>query len=209
MSKRRRSDGFTEPQRQWILARDSVDGKRTCQLCGDDAAYQYEVHHIIPWRWASTVLNWTLERVNNPTNGITLCKECHVGDPNNSVHPDWARGMSKYGEVKNQNPGEEKKVVNSIFAFRDDLCRKQLPYWNTAHDNTMVMIAIVNTMEYIAEGNEIYPITKPREGGIRKKIVKEHKETVVEKVILKEKGNVDIVTPNFQGSMLSYLAINK
>lgn len=200
-SKRRRSDGFNEPQRQWILARDS----RTCQLCGEDSeSATYEVHHIIPWRWASTVLHWTLERVNNPMNGITLCKECHVGNANNSIHPDWARGMQMYHE--------DKKITNKIFAARDDLCRKEMPYWNTVHDNTMVMIAVQNTMEYIAEGNGIYPISKPQEGGIRKKPI--HK-AIPKKEVSNEEVRPAIIHKDIQSiakpvqSLTQFLARNK
>lgn len=138
--KRRRSDGFTEPQRQWILNRDG----RVCQLCGEES--ELHVHHIVPWRWAATVLMWTLERVNNPTNGIVLCKQCHISG-RSAIHPDIQRANSSYKD--------DKTVYNKVFAARDELCRRQMPYWMVAHDNTMAVVAVMNTLRYVAEGN--YP----------------------------------------------------
>src|SRR5574343_446234 len=114
--KRRRNDGFTDQQRHWILARDN----HQCQLCGYGSDLQ--VHHITPWRWAATVLRWTLERVNNPTNGIVLCKECHISG-RSAIHPDIQRANSSYKE--------DKTVYNKVFASRDELCRRQMEYWMT------------------------------------------------------------------------------
>lgn len=136
--KRGRNDGFTDAQRKWIKNRDAGE----CQLCG--STDQLEVHHITPWRWAATVLHWDMVRVNLPTNGITLCQQCHSRG-NNAIHPDWARATHKYQD--------DKKIYDQVFAVRDDLCRKQQPYWMTAHDNRLTTIAVKRTMQFIADGN--------------------------------------------------------
>jgi len=143
--KRTRNDGFSEPQRQWILSRDD----RMCQLCGaKENGVQFHVHHIIPWRFAMTVLRWTIERVNNPTNGISLCKQCHLGDEN-SIHPDIAHAARAYHE--------DKSSYSKVFSERDHLCRKDMPYWNVAYDNKMAVLAVKNTCCYIAAGNPPTP----------------------------------------------------
>lgn len=143
--KRKRSDGFTEPQRQWILARDD----HACQLCSSDVSLQ--VHHIVPWRWAATVLMWTLERVNNPTNGIVLCKECHISG-RSAIHADIARANTQYKD--------DKAIYSKVFAARDELCRRQMPYWCVAYDNQMSVTAVMNTLRYVSEGNYPTPWNK-------------------------------------------------
>lgn len=143
--KRTKSDGFSDEQRKWIRNRDG----NVCQLCGD--AKDLHVHHISPWRYSASVLHWTLERVNAPTNGITLCKMCHIGDEN-SIHPDIARASRTYHTNKNS--------YSDVFAERDNLCRRQMPYWNVAYDNQMAVTAMQNTLRYVSEGNYPTPWTK-------------------------------------------------
>ncbi len=199
--KKRRNDGFTQGQRKWLLGRDG-----SCVLCGNNI--KLECHHLVPFRFAMNVLRWTLERTNSPTNGVVLCLTCHRGDEN-SIHPDTARAGKMYHT--------DKQIYNKMFAKRDELCRSGLVYWNQSFDNILSEIATRNTLCYVAKGAPIDVWTNGKDYKVAKFLLTdeveeeeiEHKETVVEKVILKPKGNVDIVTPNFQGSMLSYLAKNK
>jgi len=135
--KRRSSDGFTMQQRKWIIARDG--GK--CQLCNGYELLQ--VHHIVPWRFAVRVYKWTLDRVNNPTNGITLCKPCHVGGTK-SIHPDTMIANRAYRTNKNS--------YHEMFDKRDALCRQGRPYWNTKYDNLMAVLAIGNMINHVARG---------------------------------------------------------
>jgi len=63
---------ITRQQRQWILKRDNY----TFQLCGKIKRGRLHVHHIIAFSYAY-FLGWSMERINNPTNLITLCVPCH------------------------------------------------------------------------------------------------------------------------------------
>ena len=130
-----RRGGFTPKQREWIKKR---DGDK-CVLCG--AQNDLQVHHVVPYRNAMTVLGWTLERTNLPTNGITVCVKCHNGkkrnDWSNAIHPDMEYCRRMYAE--------DKHSYEKVFMKRDDLCRENKKYWNPAHDNWLAYVAVRNT----------------------------------------------------------------
>ena len=63
---------LTNEQRKWVLKRDNY----TCQLCQKIKGGHLHCHHIVAFSYAY-FLGWSIERINNPTNLITLCLPCH------------------------------------------------------------------------------------------------------------------------------------
>jgi len=111
------------------------------------------VHHQTPFRWAVTVLGWTIERTNLPTNGVTLCASCHNGvkaqDYNSAIHPDNEFARKMYAE--------DRRSFDKMFAKRDDLCRDRVIYWNPTHDNRLAVIAVTNMISYLLENADDPP----------------------------------------------------
>jgi len=81
--------GFTQAQRQWILARDG----NQCQFYSFNgfkwvrckAVVSLQVHHIIARGWSKYHMPDNFQ-LNGSMNGISLCVMHHVGK--NGVHPD-------------------------------------------------------------------------------------------------------------------------
>ena len=98
--------GFTAKQRKWILERDSepfpvidndgkiiegqIEMKPACQFLLDESeglkyprkccsTHRLECHHIIAKGYAYYILGWKENKINNPNNGITLCRHHHLG----------------------------------------------------------------------------------------------------------------------------------
>lgn len=91
-----------------VLRRDG----HTCQKCGQQhAAKHLEVHHVIPREWFGT---------DHPTNLITLCQPCHLGETwyghRHKENPDAPWEPGSYGPVWQT---EAEKQVGAIVCVRD------------------------------------------------------------------------------------------
>lgn len=64
----RRINPKSAPWRTAVFERDSY----TCQCCGDESGGNLNAHHITPYS-ANRDIAWEV------SNGITLCRECHIG----------------------------------------------------------------------------------------------------------------------------------
>lgn len=66
----RESQRCLQGYEQW---RDSVyeRDKYTCQCCGYDKGHTLNAHHLDGY-------NWCVEKRTDVSNGITLCKDCHI-----------------------------------------------------------------------------------------------------------------------------------
>ena len=62
---------ITQEQRTWVLERDNY----TCQNCLQVRG-NLHIHHIVAFSYAY-FLGWSMKRINNPTNLITICRICH------------------------------------------------------------------------------------------------------------------------------------
>lgn len=131
--------GFTPEQRHWIRDR---DGNR-CVLCGSKKELQ--VHHVVPFRFATLVLGWSVERANLPTNGATVCSRCHIGKksrhPEDSIHPDTETARRLYSEDRNSYIKMQRD--------RDKLCRNRQLYWNPVHDFDLAVSACINSLRFV------------------------------------------------------------
>ncbi len=138
--------GFTARQRRWIIDRDSGE----CVRCGSRESLH--VHHVVPQRWARTVLNWSEKQINAPHNGITLCAACHVGHPPEHyrcIHPDILAAKKLYWY--------DRESYKKAFGARDFLCMIQKPYWNTEYDTFFAELAARRTLTYARLSQELPP----------------------------------------------------
>jgi len=198
--KRRRDDGYTDGQRAFIRARDFEQ----CVLCGSNE--KMEVHHIVPFRYATSVLKWPLSKVNTVINGITLCVTCHRGDPN-SVHPDMYRAQMGY----HQN----QKSFDLAFEKRNELVAQGKIYWNPIFDELFLEIALRNTLLYVAKGASVDVWMENKKGaGVPVSFIREYNDSRNEEVPSEEtkpaKVHKDIssITVHVQ-SLSQFLARNK
>lgn len=131
---------FTAKQRQWIIDRD--EGK--CQFpepheC--DIAHP-QVHHITPQHYAATVFPKLNPDVS--TNGITLCKNAHVGK--DGVHPDTFQALQKYRSG-------EKSAFAQMAADRQQKLKGRTIYWVDKWDRIFHAKALMNDQLYVAKGH--------------------------------------------------------
>ena len=162
MAKRKKMPRWTSEQRQWFHRRDRcLSGKTCCQFVDFSRGeavqckkyIDIEVHHIIGFYYARKVLRGPEEKVNNPENGICLCKRCH----NERIHPDIgfiARKMYRYTP-------DSYKIVLRQHKF---LAKHGIPYWWTQFDQTLTDIAKARTRAFLkANPNDPFPTREHKE----------------------------------------------
>ena len=129
---------LSKNQRLWVLAR---DGHR-CQfhsyyhgrgLVRCPNTTNLHVHHIKPHRWLSTRFKVVVE---TPSNLLTLCKQHHFGQ----IHPDMQEALRNYFK--------DKQSIPKVFAERNKLVAKQIPYWVQRWDDFFKWLANEATNAY-------------------------------------------------------------
>lgn len=126
---------FSSNQRLWIINRDS----NMCQApfpheCEPDYLH---VHHVTPQHYSKEVFPMLDPDV--PENGITLCREAHVGE--NGVHPDTFRALQIYHKGN-------KDAFNAMIEARGELLEQNQIYWNDQWDRIFHAIALSHTQNY-------------------------------------------------------------
>lgn len=147
--------GMALSQRQREAIRDERDGHKCqapfqhkCNGWGKNA--QFNVHHISPQRFEEHEGIEEAQR-DRPTNLITICTNAH-----DMIHPDNESMRRSFREKDQYKSG-------SIFAHRDELASRGIPYWRTTWDEAMRSVAHRLTEKAIKKG-WVYPPHNHRNG---------------------------------------------
>lgn len=153
--------GFTKAQRLWFLERDghqcmmvrvNSDGK--WHRCKNTEHLQ--VHHVIPRGWASMHYPKRF-KINGPGNGITLCRQCHVGygltgiELEQAVHPDTEQARIAYRKG-------DTDAYHKMMDRRRIMNHNGQPYWVTQYDASFLrLIAKANGRYFKQKGSKTFP----------------------------------------------------
>ena len=133
---------------QRIAIREGRDEGR-CQFPhphGDECEGNLQVHHITPQRYLKDK-GYQEEEIDVPENLITCCEHAH----HDHIHLDMRRAKKRYREDKNSYKRE--------FSLREHALQQGRPYWNTAYDKALKIIAGKRTVRAMREGWE-YPLKR-------------------------------------------------
>ncbi len=97
-----------------------------------------QVHHIIPQRYSEQV---GIENPDTLLNGITLCKNAHVGPK--GIHPDIATAHTR-------------EQFSQVFENRAKLLKDKKIYWVDKWDRLLHVVAMKNSQKFEKEGH-IFP----------------------------------------------------
>jgi hypothetical protein len=136
---------YSDKQKKWFHERDD----ERCQLekakvpheCNGSVKLPVEkrknhVHHIIPQRYAEEV---GIKNPDTDLNGILICKNIHVGDDPNVIHPDIAKAKTKAD-------------FTQVFEERQKKLKKRQRYWNDMFDSLLHIISMKNTQKAEEKG---------------------------------------------------------
>ena len=85
--------GFSRIKKLAIDLRD----ENSCQFPGCNSPKE-SIHHIVPRSYALYVLKWNIVRINDVTNGISLCQEHHdlIHKGFRNKNPPWNTEWDEY-----------------------------------------------------------------------------------------------------------------
>lgn len=156
--------GFTQNQRNWLLARDGqrclfyVFVKGIWQRCKNTQHLQ--AHHILPRGWALLHLPKDFE-VNSSANGIILCRENHIGYRMNGEDAIYV--IHRDTELARVNYSTDKSSFAKMKTNRKALNERGIPYWETRWDWMFNRLAKRNNLLYAGKfPNDLYPMNGRR-----------------------------------------------
>ena len=137
---------YTDKQKKYFKKRDGgvcqlekvIDHNCTASKKTPEDDREIDIHHIVPQRYAEAV---GIKNADTPLNGVSVCKNIHRGRDKNAIHPDIAGTHSQDDFAK-------------VFEERQKKLKDKKPYWNTAFDRILHVIAMRNTEKAEENGLE-------------------------------------------------------